>query len=349
MLSTMSYLDSAFVFSDEPRTWGRLAPLPNATGVAGPVAGTDGKLLMVAGGANFPHAPPWKGGRKVWHDQAYILKDPGGQWQDAGQLIRPIGYAVSFSLPMGLELGPGVAYFGGSDAERHYTDGWFLSWRDERLTQSRLPSLPRPCAHACGAVVGNTIYIAGGIEAPDSTSAMHQLWAMRLDRLPLEWKELEPWPGPARMLSVAGSHDGAFFLCSGVSLSAGPDGNPIRTYLRDAYRYHPNHGWTRIADAPRAVAAAPSPTLDVNPSQILVLGGDDGTQSQFKTPEKHPGFPKSTLAYDIQSDSWHLDGHQPVSHVTTTTVFWRDRYVIPSGEVRPGVRSPDVVFITANQ
>ncbi len=52
-----------------------------------------------------------------------------------------------------------------------------------------------------------------------------------------QWRELEAWPGPERMLSVAAAQDGAFYLFSGVSLSAAPDGSPKRTYLKDAYRY----------------------------------------------------------------------------------------------------------------
>jgi N-acetylneuraminic acid mutarotase len=62
----------------------------------------------------------------------------------------------------------------------------------------------------------------------------------------------------------------------------------------------------------------------------------------FKPLQNHPGFPKSILAYDTISDSWRNVGEAPVGHVTTTTVGWRDRYIMPSGEVRPGKRSPSV-------
>lgn len=335
----------ARVHAEDVGTWERLAPIPNPSGIAGPIAGTDGSSLLVAGGANFPDAPPWRGGKKVWHDRVYALVEPDGNWLDAGNLARPIGYAVCVSIPEGFAIGPGVAYFGGSDAERHFTEGWLLRWHEGTLEQTPLPSLPRPCAQGCGALVGNTIYIAGGIDAPDATAAMRQLWGLDLDHEPLVWTELEAWPGPARMLSVAAVLDDAFYLCSGVELSAGAGGKPKREYLRDAYCYRSGRGWSRIADLPRAAVAAPSAIPEHSISGFMILGGDDGSLVDFRPLERHPGFPKSILAYETDSDSWHNVGDSPVSHVTTTTVSWRNLHVIPSGEVRPGVRSPDVMSL----
>ena len=50
--------------------WSDLPALPPGAGqteqigVAGPFAGVHGGALIVAGGANFPQAAPWKGGAK---------------------------------------------------------------------------------------------------------------------------------------------------------------------------------------------------------------------------------------------------------------------------------------------
>jgi len=80
-----------FTHADERENWRRLAPIPNPLGVAGPIAGTAGASLIVAGGANFPEAPPWQGGKKVWHDRICMLNDPNAKWRDAGKLALPIG------------------------------------------------------------------------------------------------------------------------------------------------------------------------------------------------------------------------------------------------------------------
>ena len=48
------------------------------------------------------------------------------------------------------------------------------------------------------------------------------------------------------------------------------------------------------------------------------------------------------LAYDPKSDRWENLDDGPFALVTTTTVMWKNRIVIPSGEVKPGVRSREV-------
>ena len=63
---------------------------------------------------------------------------------------------------------------------------------------------------------------------------------------------------------------------------------------------------------------------------------------EWKVAGKHPGFSKSILAYDTITGTWKLNGEMPSAHVTTTITLWNRRFVMPTGEVRPGVRSPAV-------
>ena len=148
-----------------------------------------------------------------------------------------------------------------------------------------------------------------------------------------------------RMLSVAAAQGDAFYLFSGVSLSAAPDGSPQRTYLKDAYRYQSGKGWTKIADLPRPVVAAPTPAGALGKTQILIFGGDDGSKAGFQPMKDHPGFSRRVLAYHTDSNKWTEAGEGEAAHVTTAMTAWRGGFVIPSGEVRPGVRSPEVWFV----
>ena len=50
----------------------------------------------------------------------------------------------------------------------------------------------------------------------------------------------------------------------------------------------------------------------------------------------------ATKAYNTITNTWKIVGEVPVGHVTTTMVDWRARFVMPSGEIRPGKRSPAV-------
>jgi len=131
--------------SPAPRQEWSLPPLPDPVGLGGPIVGVHAGALIVAGGANFPHDPPWSvdgrpPGAKAWHDRIYVLTsrplpaaaapptDPPAapiqpaasrdqpaaedaySWQDAGRLPRPLAYAAAVSLPEGVYLLGGESF-----------------------------------------------------------------------------------------------------------------------------------------------------------------------------------------------------------------------------------------------
>jgi solute:Na+ symporter, SSS family len=321
--------------------WSELPALPDQLGFASPYVGTHRGALLVAGGANFPDAPPWRGGAKVWHDQVFVLERPDGDWKLAGRLPRPLGYGVSLSTR------DGVVCIGGSDAQRHYPDVFLLRWENGEIKTLPLPGLPRPCANFAGALMGNTVYVAGGTETPTATNALKTFWSLDLGAAQPRWQELDPWPGPARMLAVAAVQDKAFFLVSGAELTGDAVGKPVRRYLNDAYRFQPGRGWKRLADLPWPTVAAPTPSPAVGQSTFLVLGGDDGTLVNLQPLDQHPGFPKTILAYHTITETWKSLGEMPAAHVTTSVARWNGGFVMPTGEIRPGVRSPANWFLQA--
>lgn len=331
LLILITLSSGPLVVQDE---WKQLSPLPDKEGLAGTFAGvTQGKLL-VAGGANFPEGKPWAGGRKHFHDNIQILDKPDGRWRNAGRLQRPLGYGISVTHATG------VICAGGSDGQRHYADAFRLESHAEHVINSSLPALPKPVAYACAALVGEVLYVAGGQEKPDANSTVKSVWSLDLGAAYANWKEVEGFPGSGRMLAVAASFDGAFWLMGGVDLVTDKNGKAERHYLKDAYRYEPGKGWTRVADLPHPVAAAPSP-CPADATGFTILGGDDGSQVNIN-PEKHPGFNSTVLHYDGKSGTWSATGKLPAPRVTVPCVNWNSAWVIPSGEVRPGVRSPEV-------
>ncbi len=316
--------------------WRQLPLLPDPIGFAGMFAGTSGDALLVAGGANFPDRMPWDGGRKVWHDTVFLLDRTNGTWHSVFKLPRPLGYGVSVTALNG------VLCIGGSDATQHVREAFLLSWERGKLKSRPLASLPAPLANSCGAVLGSTVYVAGGTTTPDATNALKNFWALDLAKHGATWQELEPWPGPARMLSVAASAAGSFYVAGGADLAPDVNGKPVRTYLKDAHRFTPGKGWQRVADMPNPVVAAPTPAPTPNPHSFLVMGGDDGQLVNFEPKAKHPGFPGRVLSYDTTLDRWSVSGNTPAPRATAPTANWQGWFVIPSGEARPGVRSPEV-------
>ncbi len=139
----------------------------------------------------------------------------------------------------------------------------------------------------------------------------------------------------------AAAHNGAFYLLGGVALAPNAEGKTTRVYLREALRYRPGDEWTRLADLPKPSVAAPSPAPVVD-GRILLLAGDDGSRAGFTPLDQHPGFPKTILAYDPALNRWSESGEVPAPRATVPCVEWRGMFVVPSGEMRPGVRSPEV-------
>ena len=315
-------------------TWSQLPPLPDAFGVAAPFTGESGGALLVAGGANFPNGFPWQGGKKIWHDTVYSLAATNAQWQIVGRLPRPLAYGVSLTTP------DGVLCIGGSDTLRHYAEVFLLKFSDGKIEIKNLPSLPMPLANGAGALVGSTVFLCGGSDQPGELTAMNRLFSLDVAAVAPKWKELEPCPGKPRIMPVTAAIADTFYIAGGAALEP-TNGRIARVYLRDTWSYQPGVGWKRLADLPKPSVAAPSPAPSVD-SEFLVVGGDDGSLAGFQPVEKHPGFPKTILAYNASKNLWRTNGEVPAARATVPVVFWRGRFVIPSGEMRPGVRSPEV-------
>ncbi|HYF35286.1 MAG TPA: hypothetical protein VD994_08370, partial [Prosthecobacter sp.] len=248
---------------------------------------------------------------------------------------KPNGYGVSITAP------EGIVMIGGGNATENFRDVFMVRLESGAAKRYPLPPLPKACAFMAGTQLNSIIYVAGGIDTPAATTALATFWALDLERLDQGWQEGPAWPGPERILATLGSHDGAVYLFSGARLKAGPDGKPVREWLKDAYRFTPNRGWTKIADLPRVAVAAPSPAPVVD-GKLLIIGGDDGALADFEPKDKHPGFPKDVLSYDPKSDQWARAGDVPFSLVTSSAVIWQGQVIIPGGEARPGKRSPEV-------
>lgn len=314
--------------------WIELPTLPDREGFAGSYAGVSGGALLVAGGANFPDKKPWEGGAKIWYDHVFALDPEATAWREAGRLPAAGGYGVSLTIE------EGVVLIGGGDAKANFSTVWLAKLDGRGVTFTAWPSLPLPLAMAAGARVGRTIYVAGGLDRPDATQAQRVMFALDCDRLSAGWRELEPCPGWARFLATAAGHEGAFYLFGGARLMADAQVKPQREWLTDAWRYARDTGWKRLADLPRAAVAAPSPAPAIG-GELLVIGGDDGAQVGVP-PTAHKGFRRDVLAYDPAKNAWRVAGEVPFSIVTTTAITWQGRVVIPSGEARPGVRTPAV-------
>lgn len=341
-----------------------LPPLPGGEGLAGAIAGLDGRSVIVAGGANFPDAPRWET-EKVWHDDIHVLdlsRLESGWTTFTGGLGGSIAYGVSMSHPT-----LGVVSIGGDTGQGISSEVFALRIGEAGSPPSRtdLPDLPGPLAYAAGTIVGNDLYVFGG-RSDAKGPATSEGWHLRIEGdAPVgTWTAIEDLPGPARILPVAGELRGKLYCFSGVALESDDDGEHRRVvpYLRDTWRYDPaTDDWMRLADPPRPVAAAPSPAIRVGWDMLAIVGGDDGVliDRVSSLQDDHPGFSSTVVVYHPITDRWTERGDHPVDRVegksppvtaatisiTGTDTEFDGRTLIASGEIRPRTRTPRLALI----
>lgn len=320
--------------------WVKLPELPNTEGFAGAFAGIcDGKLV-VAGGANFPDKKPWEGGKKVWYDTVFVLDKTNGSWKIVGKLPRPLGYGVSVSTS------DGIICIGGSDEKRHYADCFLLSLENDKVSIKKLPSLPVPLANMAGAQVNDAIYICGGSDEPGEKSALNRLFMLSIKKQNDGWKELEPCPGKPRILPIAASIDGCFIIAGGANIIRN-NGSYSREYLNDVWCYQDGKGWRKLPDMPRPLVAASSPAVLFD-SKIYIFGGDDGSNIGKQPQSSNLGFSKQVFVFNPSENSWQVIGGCPAPRAVFPVVKWDNMFVMISGELRPGVRSPEIWGLIVN-
>lgn len=340
-------------------------PLPpgrtTQPGVAGPFAGISGDALLVAGGANFPGKKPWEGGSKAYMNEVYVL-GRDHRWFTGFHLPAKLAYGASVTTP------DGVLCIGGETPAGYSAKVFLLHW-DGAIRLTDLPELPVALANAGATLLGHTVYVAGGENA---TQALAGFYALDLTR-PTGWQRLPDLPlamshTAAVALPATGKSTtdqaGAIYLIGGRSKTA----SGVSTLHNTVFRYDPDtktwHRMDPIHEIPHLAAAN---AIADDDGSILVTGGDDGlifhrletlnaqiaraTQPVDLQKEKldiinhHPGFWRGILRYDPAHDQWTTIGQLPMpAPVTTTAVRWGNSVVIPCGEIKPGIRSADILI-----
>lgn len=317
-----------------------LPPVPDVIGFAGAFAGVHDGQLIAGGGANFPDGVmPWDGGKKVWHDRLFALDLAriDAAWREIGKLPAPNGYGVSLTLP------EGVLLIGGGDAKAHFRAVTLLTLSSGKPSFRSYPELPIPLAQMAGALAGRHVHVCGGLEKPDATTASAGHWMLDLDALEKGWQTLPPLPAAGRILAAAAAIGDTFVIAGGCSLAPDSSNKPVRTYLREAWKFA-GGTWTRVADLPRACVAAASPA-PVRGGALFLISGDEGTHSG--SPATHPGFPRGILRLELAENEWSDAGvFDRPAPVTLPTAPWNDGFVLFNGELKPGVRTQQVLLFT---
>jgi N-acetylneuraminic acid mutarotase len=333
-------------------------------GLAGPLVGCDDNHLIVAGGSNFEDNLPWRGGTKSYHDDIYILtrlKNGSNIWSQLKQkLPQPMAYSAL------VPAGNGFLSIGGEDFHGKLNQVYQISMEGDSIHFESFPKLPVALSNSGATIIGTKVYVAGGL---DSNGATNHLMSLDLSLTDLKWESLPNLPeslSHAVVVSQSDGNENCIYVFGGRNQTG-----ITSTFLSTIWKYSPsgnewiNAGSLQLKNKEKFGLSAGT-GVAYGDRWIILIGGDKGNlfnkteilnDKISKAPEgpekekirkekdihliSHPGFSREILAFNTFTGELKLIGESPVeSQVTTTAFWWNDQIVIPSGEIRPGVRTP---------
>jgi len=335
-------------------------------GLAGPVAGAHGNFVLVGGGANFENGLPWRGGKKVYHDEIYLMKKSASGdfvWkQSVNKLPFPIAYPACVSTP------DGVLSIGGEDQNGPVKHVFLFSFQDGNIKTEALAELPQAISAAGAVAIGSNIFVVGGLTSQGATSAFYTI---NLQNKTNGWRVLPELPLALSHAVVVSQNDGeedCIYVIGGRNRTG-----EVSTFYSSVWKYKPSvQKWIsegNILSEGKKLGLSAGTGIAAGAEHILVFGGDPGIyfnrterlnnaiekasgeeekQRLWKEKDEmlsnHPGFSKDILSFNTRSRKWEKIGNLTDESPATTTAFrWNETVVIPSGEIRPGIRTPNVI------
>ena len=369
LVLTIAFTISATFFSSASEcTVKKVAEIPASghDGVAGAFIGTIGSRVIIAGGSDFSDKKPWEGGSKTYFDNIYILENNNGNYS-----CRLSEQKLPTALANGCCTSSGqILYcFGGYNGDGRSDTVYSLSLTDDKSIKiDSVSQLPQ------GFIPAAAEFLKGGIFLHGSKSGKNMFYRFSPDSG--QWKELVSCPAPLiyEGATLTYQHNGreeALYLIGGRGRTE--NGTCISSSI---WEYLPAHNvWNKkqdiTADKKKSGLMYAS-AVRFGSAHILVFGGDDGREflkrerlgqeiAECTDPSRqdslkheltqafttHPGFSDKIFAYHTITDTWtELDASGLPFPVVTGATLLNGKIIIPSGEISPGVRTPDIYEIT---
>ena len=355
--------------------WKTAAQLKNldgsiSIGFAGPINGISNDVLIVTGGANFPDKMPWEGGKKNYSKTIHVLEKCKDvyKWNELvkSELAEPIAYCGSTSTDLG------VVYVGGENEKGLSNKTYLLKWNaaKKEVDTKSLADFPIAVANISLTHIGNVVYAIGGDEATKSSDFFASL---DLNEVNAKWKTLPNLPlalANAVVVAQKGINGTNIYMFGGrTKTGSGISDLHNTTFVFDVKKQI----WSaaaNISDGKNSTNFSAGAGVAVGSHSVVIVGGDDGvifhqietylSQIAKATTEElkaeliakknklvtnHPGFYKGVLLYNTLTNEWSKIGELPfLPHVTTPAVLWDKKIILSNGEIKPGIRTPDVML-----
>lgn len=322
-------------------------------GVSACYAAIGNDTIYVAGGCNFPEVPAAEGGSKRYYKG--IFKAAGNsplKWEKAGELPEPSAYGVS------LQCGDKWIIAGGMNSEGALNNVYSIDLTD--LTIETLPHLPMYIDNAAGATSGNRIYITGGNAdgIPSASTLM-----LDLDNLDAGWKFLPAMPSAPRVQPVCAATDKALYVWGGFAPAGIEEGPAV---FVNGVKYEFASGkWSLLgkteADG-EVITLSGGIATATGCNSIVVAGGVNkdifldaisGTynlvpqEEYMYKPAYWYKFNNRLMLFDTESEKWSIIATDSCyARAGAQMAIGHGEIYLIGGELKPGIRTPDIYRIT---
>lgn len=341
-------------------------------GFAGAVNGISNEVLIVTGGANFPNKMPWEGGKKHYSKEIHVLqkyKDTYSWNKNINDTLpEPIAYCGATSTDLG------VVYVGGENENGLSNKAFILKWNASKneVERKSLANFPVAITNIGLTNIGNIVYAIGGDEVTKSSDLFLSL---DLNSVNPQWKTLPKLPVALANSVVVVQKDKEethIYVIGGRTKTL----TGISDLHNTTFAFNiKNQIWesrANISDGENTTNFSAGAGIAVGNHYIIILGGDNGEifhkietylsqMAQTNSAEEkaqlaaeknllntnHNGFYKGILLYNTLTNSWSKMGDLPFfAPVTTTAILWNNKIVLSNGEIKPGIRTPNVMLGT---
>ncbi len=332
-------------------------------GLAGPLTGMIGGRLLIAGGANFPEKMPWDGGTKRYATKAYIYQLEDGVLTFLGE--SELKEAVAY--PGNCSVGPALYVAGGENQNGAVRSGKKFHLEADTLHEEPLPDLPVALTNGSLVFASGKLYFVGG---ENQQLVSDKIYGLDLSAENGVWEEVLTLAHPVSNAVVVSDQKNKLYIAGGRMRNV----DSLSTIYDQLFEVNLHTvSINKIAELPEPVAAGTG-VWDDN-GHILLFGGDHAEtfhrvealiarinqttddslrnaliEEKAMLQREHPGFLPHTWSFNVKRKQWKKrDDIVGKSPVTTTALWYQQHIIIPSGEIRAGVRTDQILVGQADK
>lgn len=313
-------------------------------GVSACFAGVADGFLLMAGGCNFPETPAAEGGKKRYYQGIYaasLSDNTDLRWKQIGLLPHACAYGVS------IQLDNGLLCVGGNNHESSLTDAFILSIKEGKAAIQTLPSLPFPMDNFTGCRRKDEVIVSNGKE----------ICTLNLCH-PEEGWTLIPIAGGAMLgQPVSGTAQGCFYLWGGCTTKT--DEQPTTLHINgDRFTdltITPTAVEPPLDDEDNSIYLGGATAINLSTDTIVAIGGVNKDVFLDAVNHPKPGYMTHPIEWYrfnpyisvFTQGRWHIAGKSQVTaRAGAALAVWGNYIYIIGGELKPGIRTPEIYRMT---